>query len=54
MALGRSVGARLFIGITEPSNAGMIRIFERQGLHACQRLPGYFGSEDGVAWLGGL
>ena len=54
LALGRAVGAKTFIGITEASNAAMIRIFERQGFHACQRLPGYFGTEAGLIWAGTL
>ena len=53
-ALGRAVGATQFVGIARPSNAPMCRIFERQGLHACQALPRYFGDEDGLAWIGTL
>ena len=52
LALGRAVGAKTFVGITEVSNTPMSRIFERQGFHACQRLPDYFGAEDGMAWVG--
>ena len=53
-ALGRAVGATFFIGITQPSNASMIRIFERQGFHPCQPMPGYFHGEDGMVWAGSL
>lgn len=53
-AVGRAVGATTFIGITAISNTPMIRIFERQGLHACQRLPAYFGEDDGMVWVGSL
>jgi len=51
---GRRVGARLFIGLTRESNHAMVAIFKRQGLHACQTVRGYFGTEDGVAWVGEL
>ena len=52
--VGRTLGATAFIGITAVTNRPMQRIFERQGLHACQRLPGYFGAVDAWAWAGSL
>ena len=54
LALGRAVGATTFLGITEDANAVMIRIFERQGLHPCQHLKGYFPTGDGTVWAGSL
>lgn len=54
VALGRTVGARGFIGVTDPDNRAMARIFERQGFHRCQSLPRYFTHTDGVLWTGGL
>lgn len=53
-ACGRDVGAKTFIGLTQPSNAGMVCIFQRQGFHACQRIPRYFGTEPGIVWSGDL
>ena len=52
--VGRRLGAKGFVGVTTADNAPMQRIFERQGFHACQRLPGYFGAEDGWVWVGSL
>ena len=54
LALGRAVWATTFLGITEDANAAMIRIFERQGLHPCQHLKGYFPTGDGTVWAGSL
>ena len=51
---GRGLGATAFIGITAVTNRAMQRIFERQGLHACHRLPGYFHPGDAMAWAGAL
>lgn len=52
--VGRALEAKAFIGLTAVSNRPMRRIFQRQGLHLCQRLPGYFGAEDGMVWAGEL
>lgn len=54
MDAGRALGAKGFIGITASDNTPVRRIFERQGLHACQCLPGYFGGRDGIVWAGEL
>ena len=54
LEIGRELGATAFVGLTAVTNQSMQRIFERQGLHACQRLPAYFGAVDGVVWVGAL
>ena len=52
--IGRRLGAKGFVGLTAADNVPMQRIFERQGFHVCQRFPGYFGDQDGWAWVGAL
>ena len=54
LEIGRELGATAFVGITAVTNQAMQRIFTRQGLHACQRLPAYFGALDGMVWTGAL
>lgn len=53
-AIGESVGARMFSGLTSPDNKPMVRIFERCGYHACQPVPRAFPDGDGVIYLGAL
>lgn len=53
-AMGRAFGATMFVGFTAVGNQAMRRIFQRQGLHACQALPHFFGQEDGESWVGAL
>lgn len=35
LTVGRDVGARVFMGVTTPSNKSMIRILENSGMHTC-------------------
>ena len=53
-ALARAVGATIFIGIAQYSNAAMRRIFETEGFHPCQTLAGYWAGDDAVIWAGPL
>lgn len=40
--VARDLGCAMFIGVAHPDNAGMVRIFEESGAHAC--VPGPEGS----------
>lgn len=39
---GRAVGAKVYMGFTQPDNGPMIRIFEEQGLKPCGAIDGYY------------
>lgn len=42
LAIGFSVGARIFIGAAYPSNLPMIRILEKSGMHKCLTVEGKY------------
>jgi len=53
--IGLALGVEVFIGMTEPDNVGMLRIFERQGLKAYETRPSaYPNGAAGVVYVGGL
>jgi RimJ/RimL family protein N-acetyltransferase len=58
VALGKDVGCLTFIGMTWEANTAMVRIFQKSGYHACQRIPHYFKDNDppcdGWVWVGSL
>jgi RimJ/RimL family protein N-acetyltransferase len=35
LTISRSVGVRIFMGITQPDNKAMIKILENSGMHSC-------------------
>jgi predicted N-acetyltransferase YhbS len=35
LAIARAAGVRIFMGVTDPDNFGMIKILKEYGAHAC-------------------
>jgi GNAT superfamily N-acetyltransferase len=54
--IAQAVGATVFLGMTQPDNHAMIRIFERAGLKPYHTVPGGYVDEtpprDAVIWIG--
>jgi GNAT superfamily N-acetyltransferase len=53
--IGRELGVQRFVGCTWEGNVAIVKIHERLGYHACQRVPGYFKHNsppaDGIIYI---